>query len=272
MPAKVVQQTPRNIDEAQMANTVWVSVRGGLLKARWPRPGTLLDPVEPARLGFNDGLAHHIAHWAKRYEAFREGLPYGYAPEHCIEFPLETFNAEGAIIAGEVAHALGDTWLVVFAPLERKDHLHVSKLLDTLNAQKLPSAFRGQPLPSGEVADEEFPGKWVRFMFDHCSGCLWNSQGMSDTAEGLPIDPTVASALADEIAVVSRAWEDWDFEESMRPQSTPEHLAQRKAFAEAGLALAYKVKAVLPADWTVVYFDIERAARRGLHSEFEYRI
>jgi hypothetical protein len=66
-------------------------------------------------------------------------------------------------------------------------------------------------------ADEDFPGRWVRFMLDHSSSCLWDVADCGTVAEALPIPADLAAPLEAEI-------------DALRD------------------------------DWTVVYFDIDRAA------------
>lgn len=195
-----------------------------------------------------------------------------------MEFPLESHNAEGLFIAGEVAQCLDDSWIVKFTPLERKNYFHVSWLCDRYNClynaqPRLTHWGDGTPIAAeAAVADDAFLGRWVRFMFDHCSSCLWDAAGSEGSLDELPVDPSTAEALGAEIDALRIAWEDWDFEDSMRPKYTPDYLARRLEFAEAGLAIARKIKAALPDDWTVAYVDIERAARRGIRSAFEYRV
>lgn len=53
---------------------------------------------------------------------------------------------------------------------------------------------------------------------------------------------------------------------------TREQENERALLSAAGLGIAYRIKQALPDDWTVVYYDIDLAARRGWRPGFEYRI
>jgi hypothetical protein len=277
MPARVVPSMPQGISKEANARTIWLSPRQGLLKARSPRAtASYLDPCDLRSLSLNDRLIRTLNHWVGRYAAFAQGLPYSYKPEDCVEFPLESFNAEGQFIAEEITRSLDEGWLVIFTPIVRDQFLHVSRLMDLhgyrYNAEpRLEAWGDGTPILRDEP-DEYFPGRWVRFMFDHCSSCLWDRADCGSTIEGLPIPAALSQELEAEIDILRDAWEDWDFNDGRPAELSPAHLAQRMAFAAAGLAIARKLKAALPEDWTVVYFDIDRAARRALRAEFEYRI
>lgn len=274
MPARLITSPEYEVPEAAMAKTVWLSAHSGLERPRSARSG-FLDPFDPATIGIEDDLVRHIAHWVRRYTSFGEGLPYGHAPEDCVEFPVESHNGEGETIAREVARALDDDWVVRFRPLQRKNHYHVSRLLSLRDSvpTKLRTWGDGTPiLADTPNEDESFPGKWVRFMFDQSASCLWDATGASDVIEELPVAPAVAQALAKEIDVLYERWERWDDVEIFGKSRPPDYLVERRQLAEAGLAIAKRIKAALPDDWTVVYFDEERAARRVTRSAFEYRV
>ena len=245
--------------------------------------GGCIKPLAPAQLdelGLDDTLRDQARCWSETYTAFGARLPKWYVPEDCVEFEIESHNAQGLCIAEAAALALDETYCVIFRALGRTRYLHLSLLLQ----------FRDYPLqvppqrhaqwgdgkavmpPPSPPDDDGFAGRWVRFMFDHCSSCLWNAWGEEDGVELLPLDPATAGQLEAEIEALRLRWEDWDFADSLRPHYTPAFIAEREAFARAGLDLARKLKAALPSDWTVVYFDIDRAARSRLRHEFEYAV
>lgn len=277
MPAKLVLHPPGPSSDKQWAQTILLGNQG-LIIAKPGGSGIAFTGEDMARIGLGEELIRRITQWTQRYAAAREGLPYGYTPEDCVEFRVERHNREGQSLATGVAKALHDPWQVVFMPNERKKYLHKSLLRDLCgnlyNAQpRLTEWGDGTPImPERLASEDDFPGHWVRFMFDQSSSCLWDASGFTSTTEGFPIEPVLASALEDEIDALRSSWEDWDFEDAMHPRFTPEYLAERLRFAQSGLAMAQKIKAVLPDDWTVVYFDIERAAHSAVRGKFEYRV
>jgi len=254
MPARVLPLRPQGLSKDAHAKTVWLSPGRGLLKARSPQAvATFLDPCDPHAPKLDDGLKRTLNHWVGRYTAFAQGLPYSYKPEDCVEFPLDSFNAEGQFIAEEIARSLDASWLVIFTPIERDKFLHVSHLMDLhdlrYNATPRAEAWGdGTPILRDEP-DEDFPGRWVRFMLDHCSSCLWDRAGYGSTVEGLPIPAALSQELEAEIDILRDAWEEWDFNDGRPAELSPAHVAQRMAFASAGLAIAHKLKAALPDDF-----------------------
>lgn len=257
---------------------LFLSVGGGLCKVT---AGGLLQPYTDGELiehGLEDALLDQARRWSECYTTFAALLPIGYKPEDCVEFELESHNAQGIRIALEAAQALDETWCVMFEALKRKQYMHLSYLKQLRNNQmQLRRRFNewgdGTAIMDRDSSDDErFAQRWIRFLFDHCSSCLRDVSGTEDGLETLPIDPAIASQLEEEIDALRQRWEDWDFEDSMRPRFTPAFLEERQAYAREGLAIARKLKAALPSDWTVVYFDIDRAARFSQRSEFEYAI
>ena len=245
--------------------------------------GGFIKPLAPAQLlelGLDGNLADQARCWSETYTAFGARLPKWYQPEDCVEFELESHNAQGLRIAEAAALALDEAYCVIFRALGRTRYLHLSLLMQLRDYQIQVPAGRlthwgdGKAVmpPPSPPDDDGFAGKWVRFRFDHCSSCLWNAWGEEDGLYMLPLDPAIAGEIATDIEALRLRWEDWDFADSLRPHYTPAFIAEREAFARAGLDLARKLKAALPSDWTVVYFDIDRAARSRLRGEFEYAV
>lgn len=276
MPAKLLLDEGYDFTGHPPEQTIELTANQGLLRYRRPCQEVHYSEISPAELGVGAGLARHIEHWVRRYAAFRDGLPYSYSPQDCIEFPLEAFNAEGEWLAGEVARALDDSWLALHRALKRTRSFYLSYLCDIGSNHYLRERIWGDGTPMLDRkrchSNEDFPGKWLRFAFDYSSDCIWDVTGAGACIQDLPIPPADAQALELEVADLLRRWEIWDEADTEKQEASETHRIERKFLAEAGLRLACKIKHALPDDWTVVYLDIERAARRADRSAFEYRV
>lgn len=86
---------------------------------------------------------------------------------------------------------------------------------------------------------------YVRVMAEYCADPVWDIDGMMMSLEELPVEEALRADL--------RNWCDWydrDCKDFL-PDPPPFPHAE---FAGQGLALAKRVKAMLP-DWTVIYWD-----------------
>lgn len=99
--------------------------------------------------------------------------------------------------------------------------------------------------------------RWVMLRAETCRTLLWHRHGTADTAEALPPIP---QGLADRMEAFSRRYDALDDANSGFPE--PFYWEQRSdfpvaAFNEEGRVIARSLKAALPADWTVVYEDVD---------------
>ena len=106
--------------------------------------------------------------------------------------------------------------------------------------------------------------KWVRIMCDFGAEPIWDRQGAPAYLYELPVSEELRQRLAN--------WQATFESEGDTPH--PPGSISVAAFSAEGIAIARAVKAALP-DWTVVYFDEEKAAPSPVdrpRSYFEYEV
>lgn len=90
----------------------------------------------------------------------------------------------------------------------------------------------------------------MRLMADFAATGVWDRGGYPGDFEALPI--------SDQLRQNIQQWADWYDNECDHGMPNPRQFPYAE-FAAAGLALAKRLKAELPSDWTVIYHDEEKS-------------
>jgi len=275
MTARLCHQGDPTISEGDPHYRLYLSAGIGLTRIEKGKSCGFVEAIQPAALGLAAETGKAVDAWCGRYVRFAKVLPYGYSPDDCAEFDIEGFNREACELAYAIVAQLDDRWILVIAPLQRTRRIHLSRLMDMVSGRVEPKKHEwgdGTPiLGNTSDPDEALPGRWVRVAIQEYSAGIFDATGAENCMDGLPVDAAIAKRLGDALQELCRRWAEID-DVVDGPCDEPMYSADRALLAAEGLRLALDLKAALPDGWTVVYFDIEAAARRAWLPAFEYRV
>jgi len=275
MTARLCHQGDPAISEGDPYYRLYLSASTSLARIKGGKSCGFVEAIKPAALGLAGEIGEALDAWSERYARIARVLPYGYYPEDCADFDVERFNRDALELASAVVAQLDDRWILVVTLLQRKKRIYLSLLMDMVSGRAESRKGEwgdGTPILGNTAnSDEAFPGKWVRVAIQDYSAGIFDVTGAENGMEALPIDAEVAKRLGDALKNLCDRWtEVGDVVDGLGDE--PMFSAERALLAAEGLRLALELKAALPDRWTVVYFDIEAAARRAWLPAFEYRV